>query len=129
VTTFDRLRGLRALLEDAVAHGTSAVERVHKATAARPFAVLDEIPPLALPARGVRVVHDATVSVVYGSIRQVNRLVGAGLALAIDVAEGAAVTDALGEGTEQRARARDSNGDERSPRSGEPSFPGGTPSR
>jgi hypothetical protein len=102
MTTINRLRGLRALLEEAVDQGTSAVERVHRATAARPFAILDEIPPIALPARGVRVVHDATVSVVYESVRQVNRLVGATLALAIDAVDAATATEPLTERSAER---------------------------
>ena len=80
-----RLRGLRALLEDAVEHGTSAVERVHRATAARPFDVLDHIPPIAPASRGVRVIHDVTVAGVYETIRQVNHLVGITLSAAIDL--------------------------------------------
>ncbi len=102
MTGIDRLRGLRALLEDAVDQGTSAVERVHRATAARPFAILDEIPPIAVPARGVRVVHDATVSVVYESIRQVNRLVGATLALAIDAVDAATTEEPVSEASAER---------------------------
>jgi hypothetical protein len=89
-TEMGQLRGLRALIEQAVDQGTSAVERVHRATAARPFAVLEAIPPVAFPARGVRVVHDAILDTVYGSIRQVNRVVGGSLALALDAMEGAA---------------------------------------
>jgi hypothetical protein len=87
MTTMNRWRGLRALIEDAVEHGTSAVERVHKATAARPFDILDRIPPIAPGARGVRVIHDATVAGVYETIRQVNRLVGATVSIAIDAIE------------------------------------------
>ena len=87
MTTTDRLRGLRALLEDAVDHGTSAVERIHKTTAARPFDVLDHIPPIAPAVRGVRLVHDMTVSGVYETIRQINHLVGVTLAGAIDLAD------------------------------------------
>jgi hypothetical protein len=109
VTRMEQLRGLRALIETAVDQGTSAVERVHRATAARPFAVLDAIPPIALPARGVRVVHDAILDTVYGSIRQVNRMVGGTLAFAIDVAEAADKPDAvpaLGETTGPAPAAR-----------------------
>jgi hypothetical protein len=87
MTTANRLRGLRALLEDAVDQGASAVERVHKATAARPFDVLEHVPPIAPAARGIRLVHDATVTGVYEAIRQINHLVGATLALTIDVVE------------------------------------------
>jgi len=84
MTKMDQWRGLRALIEAAVDEGASAVERVHRATAARPFAVLDAIPPIAAPARGVRVVHDAILDTVYGSIRGINHLVGGTLASAID---------------------------------------------
>ncbi len=87
MSSLNRWRGLRALITDAVEQGTSAVERVHRATAARPFEVLDHIPPIAPGARGVRVIHDATVAGVYETIRQVNRLVGDGLAAAIDLVE------------------------------------------
>jgi hypothetical protein len=87
MSSMKRLRGLRALLEDAVEHGTTAVERVHRATAARPFEVLDLIPPIAPAARGVRLVHDATVAGVYETIRQVNHLVGLTLSAAIDLYE------------------------------------------
>jgi hypothetical protein len=83
----ERIRGLRALLEAAVDEGTSAVERVHRATAARPFDVLDHVPGVAPVARGVRVVHDTTVTTVYEAIRQINHLVGVTLDAAIDLAE------------------------------------------
>jgi len=82
-----RLRGLRALLEDAVTHGTGAVERVHLATAARPFAILERIPPAALVARSVHVVHDTIASTVYGTIRATNRVLGVAVTMAIDIAE------------------------------------------
>jgi len=82
-----RLRGLQALIEDAVDHGTGAVERVHLATAARPFAVLERIPPTALVARGIHVAHDTIASSVYGTIRVTTRLVGAAATVALDIAE------------------------------------------
>jgi hypothetical protein len=84
MSSLNRLRGLRALLEDVVEHGTTAVERVHMATAARPFDILD-LTPVAPAARGVREIHDATVAGVYETIRQVNHLVGATLSAAIDL--------------------------------------------
>jgi hypothetical protein len=87
MSNLNRLRGLRALLEDMVEHGTSAVERVHRATAARPFDVLDHVPPIAPAARGVRVIHDATVAGVYETIRQVNHLVGVTLSAVIDLCD------------------------------------------
>jgi hypothetical protein len=94
MTSMNRWKGLRALLTDAVEQGTSAVERVHRATAARPFDILDQIPGVAPGARAVRLVHDVTVAGVYETIRQVNRVVGATLSTAIDVVEKANATPA-----------------------------------
>jgi hypothetical protein len=74
-----RWRGLRALLETAVEEGSSAVERVHMATARRPFEILKQIPPIERPVRDIQTVHDAVVSGVYNAIRSVNHLVGEGL--------------------------------------------------
>ena len=79
-----RLLGLRALLEDVVEHGSTAVERVQRETAGRVFAVLEVIPPVAGPARGARDVHGAVLTGVYGSIRLVNRAVGAVLTAVIE---------------------------------------------
>jgi len=106
MSSMNRLRGLRALLQDAVEHGTTAVERVHRATAARPFDILDHIPPIAPAARGVRLVHDATVAGVYETIRQVNRLVGVTLSAAIDLYE-----HPPGVGGDERDASRTSQGD------------------
>jgi hypothetical protein len=82
-----RLRGAAALLSDAVEHGTSAIERVHLGTAARPFTILESIPPTALVAKGVHVAHDAIASGVYASIRAVNRLARAAATVAFDAIE------------------------------------------
>ncbi len=110
MSSMNRLRGLRALLEDAVEHGTTAVERVHKATAARPFDILD-LTPVAPAARGVRLIHDATVAGVYETIRQVNHLVGVTLSAAIDL------YDAETGATPAGARPSDAPSEARSPSS------------
>jgi hypothetical protein len=86
-TDLKRLRGAAALLSDAVEHGTSAIERVHLATAARPFGILESIPPTALVARGVHLAHDTIASGVYGTIRAVNRAARSVVSAAFDVAE------------------------------------------
>jgi hypothetical protein len=101
MTSMKRWKGLRALLTDAVEQGTSAVERVHRATAARPFDILDHIPGVAPGSRAVRLVHDVTVAGVYETIRQVNRVVGATLSTAIDVVEKAGAHPA-GDATVER---------------------------
>jgi hypothetical protein len=82
-----RWRGLASLVVDAVEHGSRAVEHIQKETARRPFAILERIPPIAAPARGVHLVHDAAVSGVHGAIRLVNQAAGAVIGAAIDVIE------------------------------------------
>lgn len=77
-------RGLRALLEDAVEQGASAVERVHVATAKRPFEILKRLPPIGKWVEGVEAVHDTIVAGAYGSVRVVNRVVGKALDVALD---------------------------------------------
>lgn len=86
-TTAQRWRGLAALVKDAVVHGASAVERVHMATAKRPFDVLEAIPVVELPTRAVHVVHDLATTSTYAAIRLVARAAGAAVDLAIVAAD------------------------------------------
>ncbi len=84
----NRIRGLLALATEAVEHGSRAVERVHRATADRPFALIGLLPaPVALPARGIKLVHDVSLTAVYGSIRIVNQAVAATVDVAFDLAD------------------------------------------
>ena len=87
-TAIARWRGLAALVADAVTHGASAIERVHLATARRPFQIIERAPGIGAPSKGVHAVHDVAVSGVYQSIRAVTGLVAkvvdAGLELADD---------------------------------------------
>jgi hypothetical protein len=87
VSALKRWRGLRALVKDAVEHGSLTVERVQKETAARPFTILEQIPPIAELAKGVHEIHDLSVSSVHGIIRLVNRVVATTLDGALDLAE------------------------------------------
>jgi hypothetical protein len=82
-----RLKGVKDLVEDAVHHGATAVEKVHRGVASRPFDVLEAVPIVAVPARGVRLVHDTITATVYASIRVMNRLVGAVADEVIEVVE------------------------------------------
>lgn len=82
-----RWKGIFALAADAVEHGSSAVERVQLATAARPFAILESIPGVSGPARAVHVVHDLTVVAVHGTIRGVARFTAGSVAVGLDLAE------------------------------------------
>jgi hypothetical protein len=87
MTDTKRLRGLKALVQDVVEHGSRAVERIQKETARRPFEILEAIPPIAIPARGVHAIHDASVSGVHSIIRLVNRVVGETVDAALDHVE------------------------------------------
>jgi hypothetical protein len=80
-----RWRGLSALVQSAVKYGSIAVERVQKQTARLPFAVLEAIPPISLPAKVAHVVHDVSVTGVHGAIRVVNGVVGKGVDIALRV--------------------------------------------
>jgi hypothetical protein len=82
-----RIRGLKQLLQDVVEHGSIAVERVQLERAKLPFGLLERVPPIAAPARGVHILHDAAVSTTHGMIRLVNRVVGDTIDAVIDEVE------------------------------------------
>jgi len=82
-----KLRGLAALVRDAVDAGSRAVERVQKDTAHRAYAVLEQVPGIDRAARGVHAVHDVGLSTVHGAIRLVNQVAGAAAAQVIDLVE------------------------------------------
>jgi hypothetical protein len=76
---FDRAEGYRALLQDAVHHGATAVQRVQEELTARPYDWIEKVPPLEGPAKVVRAVHFAAIRQAYDATRLVNRLVGSAL--------------------------------------------------
>jgi hypothetical protein len=82
-----RWRGLKSLIVDAVHHGSRAVERIQLETARVPFEILEKVPPLAEPVKGIHVVYDTSVTATHGIIRWVNGAVGKGLDVVIDVVE------------------------------------------
>ena len=82
-----RLRGVKDLIQDGVEHISATVERVHKNIAKRPFDILESIPVVDVPTKGVRLVHDTIVSGVYESIRLVNRIAGGAANLIIEAVE------------------------------------------
>jgi len=87
MTDVKRWRGLRALIGDAVEHGSSAIERVHLETARRPFAILEQVPGIGERAHAVHQIHDSVVSTVYDTIRGVNRALGGAIDAALDQLE------------------------------------------
>jgi hypothetical protein len=75
MSNLGRWRGLSALIGDVIEHGTTAVERIHMATARRPFQIIELIPPIAEPTKLVHGIHDAIVTNTYNQIRWVNSTV------------------------------------------------------
>jgi len=83
----DRLRGLKALVQDAVDQGSHAVERLQKETVRRPLQIIAQIPPLEVPGKGILEIHDLAVSNTHAVVRVVNRVVFDTLGVLIDIAE------------------------------------------
>jgi hypothetical protein len=94
----DKLKGLKALIQDAVEQGASAVERVHLGTAKRPFTVLKSIAPIEKPVENIEAVHDAIVSGTYASVRAVTRVAGKVLDTALDALDEGKKKDTTPEG-------------------------------
>lgn len=78
--------GLQALVQDAVEHGSRAIERVQLESARRPFAILEHVPGVAEAARVVHAAHDVSVITTHAVVRAVNGAAGAAIAAAIEAA-------------------------------------------
>ncbi|PTL74947.1 hypothetical protein DAT35_57585 [Vitiosangium sp. GDMCC 1.1324] len=72
------------------------MERVHQRTAATPFALLEKVTPIALPVRGVRVLHDLALAGSYGMVLWVNHLTGTAVGVALDLVEQSHTRDESG---------------------------------
>jgi hypothetical protein len=99
MTQFKQWQGLRALIEDAIEHGSRAIERVHMETARRPFTIIEHIPVVAAPARAVHLAHDTLVSTTYAAVRLANRTLSVVLCVALDTLD--AKADALASADDQ----------------------------
>ncbi len=84
-----RLRGLKALIHDAVDHTTELVQEGHESSSRSVMRVLGAIPSLAPSAERVDGLRRRTTSGVLGTIRGVNRAIEAISDVGIDVAEAA----------------------------------------
>ncbi len=82
-----RWRGLKALVQDVVDKGATAVEGVHKRTSAVPFRLLRKLPPLETPVRHVHALNDLALSTSYAMVRLVNCLAGKTVDVTLDVLE------------------------------------------
>jgi hypothetical protein len=65
------------LLSDAVVESATAIQEVQEELTRRPYAVLEQIPPLETPTAIVRGAHMTAMRATYGMIRLVARLAGA----------------------------------------------------
>ena len=74
--TIRQLRGLNALVADAVDAGVTRTERIHRSIARYPYAVLTRIGPVAAPVRVVEYVETTITGTVYWSVRLVARVSG-----------------------------------------------------
>jgi hypothetical protein len=65
-----------SLLEEAVDQGATAIQRIQEEFTARPYDVLERLPPIEAPSRLVRSLHYAGLRTTYDVIRSVNRASG-----------------------------------------------------
>ena len=70
-----RWRGLQMLVQDAVEHGSRAVEKLQREAVRRPFAILESIPGIDAPAAAIHAVHDLVLTTTHGGIRLANKVV------------------------------------------------------
>lgn len=82
-----RWHGLTELVQDAVHHGTAAVEKVHQQVARAPLDMLAHVPPLAAGARWAADRQASLIAATYGTIRGVSAAVGAVVGACLDAAE------------------------------------------
>ena len=74
--SIQQLRGLKNLIQEAIAGGANEIEEVHRAIARQPFALLKKIGPIAMPVKAVECVQGAVTGCVYRSIHAVNQIAG-----------------------------------------------------
>ena len=82
-----KIRGLKSLVQDAVEHGSRAIERVQIDMAKTPFDLLEKIEPIKAPVSGIRLLHNAGVAYTHTMIRLVNKVTGDVLDKVIDAAD------------------------------------------
>jgi hypothetical protein len=83
----NRLRGLTDLVQDAVQHGTIAVEKVHQSVARTPLDVLAIVPPLTATARWIAAFQSHVIATTYDTIRETSAAAGALVRACIDAAD------------------------------------------
>ncbi len=82
--TVRRIRGAKDLGEEAIDGLVVRIQDVHHAYGRVPFAVLERIPVVAGPAKGIKQVQQEITDGVYGAIRVSNRLIGLAASCVLD---------------------------------------------
>jgi hypothetical protein len=82
--TIRQLRGLNALIAEAVDAGVVRTQKIHRSIAGYPYAALTSLPPLAAPVRAVEVVETTISGTVYWSVRLVARVSGAAVSRVLE---------------------------------------------
>jgi triacylglycerol lipase len=71
----ERIDAYRALVQDGIDHGATAIQEVQEELTARPYEIVEWFWPLKVPAGIVRSFHMAAIRTTYDAIRWMNRLV------------------------------------------------------
>lgn len=87
MSDLQRWRGLKALVADAVEHGSRAVEKLQLDAFGRVTSIVQIVPGVEAPAEVTRAVHATIVRSTHASIRAVSRAVGGVLDEVLDVIE------------------------------------------
>ncbi len=86
-----QVRGLKSLVQDAVLHGSRAIERVQIEMAKTPFDLLEKVEPLKSTVSGVRLLHDTGVAYTHSMIRLVTTVTGDVIDKVLDTVDPASV--------------------------------------
>ncbi len=90
----NRLRGLTELVEDAVQHGTIAVEKVHQSVARTPLDAVAVVPPLAATARRIAAWQAHAIATTYATIRVTSAAAAELVRVCLDAADRARRSEA-----------------------------------
>jgi prephenate dehydratase len=70
--SMEQIRGLNDLVQDGVTAGIDATERVHRAIARQPYALLEKIDAIAAPVQAIEQCQQALTDAVYATVRGVH---------------------------------------------------------
>ena len=74
--SIQQLRGLKDLIQEGVTAGVNVAAETHQAIVRKPFALLEQIAPIAAPVRAVESLERTVATGVYQTIHTINGLAG-----------------------------------------------------